>query len=168
MHPLAELARRALEEYRIRGKILCPPAEPTPEMTEKAGVFVCLKKHGHLRGCIGTFVPCCETVAEETIRNAIAAANEDPRFSSVSPEELLDITYSVDVLSPPEKVTSTADLDPKRFGVIVVSGGRRGLLLPDIEGVETVAEQLRIVRMKAGISPDERVEMYRFEVRRYD
>lgn len=82
-------------------------------------------------------------------------------------EELLDLTYSVDVLSCPEKVPGPSELDPKKYGVIVVSGSRRGLLLPDLEGVDTVEEQLRITRMKAGILPHEDVEIYRFGVIRY-
>lgn len=167
MHPLVELAKRAVEEYIVKGKIISPPKDLTPEMNEKAGVFVSLKKHGQLRGCIGTFMPVCRNVAEEIIRNAISAATEDPRFYPVEEGELPDLRYSVDLLSPPEKVSGTGELDPERYGVIVVSGGRKGLLLPDLEGVDTVEEQIRIAKMKAGIGPDEDVDIYRFEVRRY-
>lgn len=168
MHPLVELARKAIEEYITAREVLCPPAELTPEMTERAGVFVCLKKNGELRGCIGTFTPCCGNVAEEIIRNAIAAATQDPRFCALEADELSDVTFSVDVLSQPERVKGPADLDPGRYGVIVARGGRKGLLLPDLEGVDTVSEQLRIAKTKARIHPDESVELYRFEVRRYD
>jgi AMMECR1 domain-containing protein len=112
-------------------------------------------------------LPCCRNVAEETIKNAICAATEDPRFSLVAKEELPSITYSVDVLSPPEKISDPAELDPKKYGVIVVKGGMRGLLLPDLEGVETVEEQVRIAKMKAGIDPSESTDIYRFKVRRY-
>jgi AmmeMemoRadiSam system protein A len=167
MDPLVALAKKTVEEYVMKGTVAPTPDQPTPEMSERAGVFVCLKKHGTLRGCIGTFLPCSDTVAEEIIRNAVAAATEDPRFPSVEAHELGEMTYSVDVLSPPERVSDVRDLDPKRFGVIVVSGGRKGLLLPDLEGVETVEDQLRIAKMKAGISPGDPVEIFRFEVRRH-
>jgi AmmeMemoRadiSam system protein A len=167
MHPLAELAKNAVEEYVSKRKVISCPEVLTAGMKEKAGVFICLKKHDQLRGCIGTFMPCRENVAEEIIRNAICAASEDPRFSLVTVEELPHLTYTVDVLSSPEKITDKRELDPKRYGVIVVREGMKGLLLPDLEGVDTVEDQLRIAKMKAGISPHEDVDIYRFEVRRY-
>lgn len=162
-----ELARKCVEEFIKSGKILEAPGPLPPGMESKSGVFVCLKKNGQLRGCIGTFLPSCENLAAEIIRNAIAAATQDPRFPPVSEPELRDISYSVDVLTPPEKVGDPKELDPRKFGVIVVSGQKRGLLLPDLEGVDTVEEQLRIARMKAGIFPDERLEIFRFTVKRY-
>jgi len=167
MHKLAELARKSVEEFVINGKELPLPQELTPEMKEKAGVFVCLKKGGDLRGCIGTFLPCTENVAHEVIRNAISAATKDPRFDPVTEDVLKDLEYSVDVLSPPEKVSDISQLDPKKYGVIVVHGSRRGLLLPDLEGVNSAEEQLRIAKMKAWINPDEKVEIFRFIVSRY-
>jgi AmmeMemoRadiSam system protein A len=167
MDPLVELAKRAVEEFILKKRVILPPDPLTPVMSEKAGVFVCLKKEGQLRGCIGTFLPCCGNVAEETIKNAICAATEDPRFSLVAKEELPFIAYSVDVLSPPEKISDQKELDPNKYGVIVVKGGMRGLLLPDLEGVETVEEQVRIAKMKAGIDPAESADIYRFKVRRY-
>lgn len=167
MHPLVQLARDTVESYVKEGKIPQPPSELTPEMTERAGVFVSLKKGGALRGCIGTFEPTRGNVAEEVMANAISSATRDPRFMPVGPEELADLDYSVDVLSPPEPVESEADLDPKKYGVIVESGWRRGLLLPNLEGVDTVEQQLDITRVKAGIGPTEPVKLYRFEVKRY-
>lgn len=167
MHPLVELAKRAVEEYVSRGKTLLLPDTLTPEMRERAGVFVCLKREGQLRGCIGTFLPSCGNVAEEILRNAICAATEDPRFLPVSKEELPSLHYSVDILTAPEKVRGREDLDPRRYGVIVVSRGMRGLLLPDLEGINTVDEQIRIAKMKAGIGPGDPADLYRFEVRRY-
>lgn len=167
MEPLVELAKRAVEEFVSKRKVIQPPETLTPVMSEKAGVFVCLKKEGQLRGCIGTFLPCCGNVAEETIKNAICAATEDPRFSLVTKEELPFLAYSVDVLSPPEKISDPKELDPKKYGVIVVKGGMKGLLLPDLEGVETVKEQVRIAKMKAGMDPEESADIYRFKVRRY-
>ena len=167
MHPLVRLAREAVERYVLEGQTISPPDELTPEMREKAGVFVSIKKKGQLRGCIGTYLPSMENVASEVIQNAISAATRDPRFLPVEPSELNELEYSVDVLTEPEKVNSLDQLDPKRYGIIVVSGNRRGLLLPDLEGINTVEEQIGIASMKAGISPDEEVEIYRFEVKRY-
>ena len=167
MHPLVELAKNTIETYIVEGKTIDPPKPIPPEMTKKAGVFVCLKKHGQLRGCIGTFMPSCENIAMETIRNALAAATQDYRFSPIGKDEIQDIVYSVDVLSPAEQVKKIDELDPKKYGVIVVSGYRKGLLLPDIEGVDTVEDQLRIAKLKAGILPQEEVEIFRFEVTRY-
>lgn len=167
MHPLVELAKKTVETYVREGKIIELPDNLTPEMSEKAGVFVCIKKGEQLRGCIGTFMPTKESIASELISNAIAASTNDPRFERVQENELADLNYTVDVLSSPEKVNSISELDPKRYGVIVISGFRKGLLLPDLEGVDTVEEQLKIAKMKAGIMPDENVEIYKFEVKRY-
>jgi AmmeMemoRadiSam system protein A len=167
MHGLVELARKSVEEF-VRYRKVIQLSEPlSPEMCEKAGVFVCIKKEGQLRGCIGTFMPCCENLAEETLRNAISAATQDTRFGPVGEDELDLLSYSVDVLSAPERVNDIKELNPKDYGVIVTSGQRRGLLLPDLKGVDTVEEQLRIARMKAGILPDEKVEIFRFRVKRY-
>ena len=136
-------------------------------MKERAGVFVSIKKFGELRGCIGTFEPTRTNVAEEVIANAISSATRDPRFPPVNTAELPYLSYSVDVLTKPEPVKDLSQLDPKRYGVIVESGWRRGLLLPDLEGVNTVEEQISICRQKAGILPHEPIKLYRFEVRRY-
>lgn len=167
MHAIAELAQKSVEEYIRHGKTVKLPVPLPAEMCEKAGVFVCIKMDGQLRGCVGTFMPCRENIAEETVNNAISAATQDPRFPPVGEEELGRLRYTVDVLSAPEKVTAMTELDPKEYGVIVVSRHRRGLLLPDLEGVNTIEEQLRITRMKAGILPGEEVEIFRFRVRRY-
>jgi AmmeMemoRadiSam system protein A len=167
MHKLVELAKKSVEEFINNKKEIHPPKVLTPEMAAKAGVFVCLKKKGNLRGCVGTFTPCAENVANEIIRNAISAATRDPRFDPVTEGELNELEYSVDVLSPPEKVSDISELDPKKYGVIVAHGSRKGLLLPDLEGVDSVEEQLRIAKMKAWINPDEKVEISRFTVTRY-
>jgi AmmeMemoRadiSam system protein A len=168
MHAFPALAKNAIERYCLERKIIKPPYPLPPEMQRRAGVFVSLKKHGELRGCIGTFAPTTENIATEIIRNALAAANEDPRFVPVMPEELPEIEYSVDVLSDPVRVYSLDELDPKKFGVIVAKGSRRGLLLPDLEGVDTVDYQLSIAKRKAAIDPyDEDVDIYRFTVERY-
>jgi AmmeMemoRadiSam system protein A len=167
MHSLVELARKSVEEFVRNGKMTEFPDPFPPELREKAGVFVCIKKEGQLRGCIGTYMPCCDNIAEETLRNAIAAATQDPRFAPVGEEELDLLSYSVDVLSPPERVNGKEELNHKVYGVIVTSGQRRGLLLPDLEGVNSVEEQLRIARTKAGIGPGEEVEIFRFRIKRY-
>jgi AmmeMemoRadiSam system protein A len=167
MHGLVELAQKSVEEFVRHRKVIQPPEPLPPEMCEKAGVFVCIKKDGQLRGCVGTFMPCRENLAEETLRNAISAATQDPRFMPVGMEELGQLHYTVDVLSAPEKVEDLKELDPKEYGVIVTSGQRRGLLLPDLQGVDSVEEQLRIARMKAGIMPGESVNIFRFKVKRY-
>ena len=166
MHPLTKLAKDTVEGY-VRDSKLPQPSELTPEMRGKAGVFVSIKKHGQLRGCIGTFEPDKSNVAQEIISNAVSSAIKDPRFLPVVAEELPDLTYSVDVLTTPEPVESEKELDPKRYGVIVEKGKRHGLLLPDLEGVDTVEQQIDICRQKAGILPDEPVKLYRFEVKRY-
>jgi hypothetical protein len=168
MHPLVELAKETIELYVRERKVLNMRDEDlTLEMKDRAGVFVSLKVRGGLRGCIGTFDPCERDIANEVIRNAISAATCDPRFSPVRPEELESLEYSVDVLTAPEQVNSVSDLDPKRYGVIIKAGGRRGLLLPDLEGVDTVEEQVGIAMQKAGIPPGTPVTLFRFEVKRY-
>ncbi len=168
MHSIVKLAKTAIESYIQSGLIISPPTELTHEMKEKAGVFVSLKKHGQLRGCIGTFEPITESVANEIIKNALSAAMKDPRFQPVRPDELYEITYSVDILSPPEKIYKIEELDSKEYGVIVVEGYRKGLLLPNLEGVDTVERQLGIAKQKAGIfSDNDKIDIYRFKVRRY-
>ena len=164
--PLVRLARETIEAYVRQEPMPEAPALP-PETAGKAGVFVSLKKHGQLRGCIGTTGPTRPNLAEEIRANAISAATRDPRFEPVRPDELADLVYSVDVLAPAEPIESMAELDPERYGVIVSRGGRQGLLLPHLEGIETAEEQVAIARRKAGIGPDEEVRLQRFEVRRY-
>lgn len=166
-HPLVKLAKEAIKEYVKNRRIIKPPDDLAEEMKGQAGVFVSLKKSGQLRGCIGTFAPTAKNIAEEVIHNAISAATRDPRFQPVGLSELEEIDYSVDVLTEPEKIAGPEGLDPKRYGVIVKCGIRKGLLLPDIEGVDTVEEQIDIAMSKAGIYKDEPVELYRFEVKRH-
>lgn len=136
---------------------------------EERGVFVTLKKKdGNLRGCIGTYSPVTESLDKEIIRNASSAALDDPRFSSVKPTELDELKLSVDVLSPPEPC-KREELDPDRFGIIVKKGTKSGLLLPDLEGVDSVEKQIEITKNKAGIPPmDENFELERFEVDRHE
>ncbi len=166
VHPLVRLAKDSVETYVRKGTRL-KDYQVSPEMKERAGVFVCMKKFGQLRGCIGTFDSSCSNIAEETISNAISSATRDPRFPPVSTQELPNLDYTVDVLTRPEPVPDTGSLDAKRYGVIVEAGYRRGLLLPDLEGVDTPEQQIDICRMKAGIGPEEPLKLYRFEVKRY-
>ncbi len=166
-HALVQLAIDTIRTFVEEGKVISPPATPIDEMKGRAGVFVSLKKHGELRGCIGTFEPTQPNVALEIIHNAVSAATRDPRFPPVQAREISEISYSVDILTKPEAVSDTKDLDPKRYGVIVESGWRKGLLLPDLEGVDTVEYQLSIAKQKAGIGEEEPVKIYRFEVKRY-
>lgn len=164
---LVSLARQALETYVRDGRKIIPDLVEEPLLREKAGVFVSIKKHGQLRGCIGTILPTRDNIAGEIVNNAISAGTGDPRFDEVEPEELDDLVYSVDVLKAPEPINSIDKLDVKRYGVIVRSGRRSGLLLPNLEGINSVEEQLAVARQKAGIGPNESVEMERFEVVRY-
>jgi AmmeMemoRadiSam system protein A len=167
MHPLVALAKDTVEKYVKEGKRPAPPKTLTQEMKEKAGVFVSIHSLGDLRGCIGTFEPQQRNVAAEVITNAISAAMRDPRFDPVTPDELKDLDYSVDVLTHPEPVADESALDAKKFGIIVACGWRRGLLLPDLEGVDSVDEQIDICCQKGGISPEEPLQLYKFEVKRY-
>jgi AmmeMemoRadiSam system protein A len=168
MHPIVRVAKEAVEAYVREGRVIQPPRDLPPEVCHRAGVFVSIKKGGKLRGCIGTIEPLTDSVPTEVIRNAIAAATEDHRFPPVTEQELGELQYSVDVLCRPEPVSSLEELDARRYGVIVQKGLRRGLLLPDLEGVESPQEQLYIAKLKAGIPPeDEDVQVFRFEVRRF-
>jgi len=168
MHKLVKLAKDTVELYIKERKIFKPDLEEYKEyINVKKGVFVTLHKENNLRGCIGTYSPVRNNILEEIIMNAISSSTEDPRFPPVSVKELPFIEYSIDILEIPEKVKNIDELNPKEYGVIVVKGFRRGLLLPDIESVETVDEQLRIAKLKAGINPlDNNVEIYKFKVTR--
>jgi len=166
-HPLVELARKTISQYVRSGVTIQPPEELPAEMAQQAAAFVSLHTGGALRGCIGTLEPTRANVAEEVIQNAISAATRDPRFPPVQAAEVEALDISVDVLTPAEPIASIDELDPKRYGVIVQSGWRRGVLLPDLEGVDSAEYQVSIARRKAGISPDEPVQLYRFEVKRY-
>ena len=161
------LARHAIETLVTTGKPPERPADLPSEMAERAGVFVSLKKDGELRGCIGTFEPTTKNIAEEILQNAASAALRDPRFPPVKKEELDALVYSVDVLTEPELVAGADALDVKKYGVIVEYRARKGLLLPDLAGVDTVDEQLRIARQKGGIPADAPIRIWRFEVTRH-
>lgn len=175
--PWVRLARFSLESY-VRDGHRVDPAHDLPDelaaslpdelFSMQAGAFVSLKKDGQLRGCIGTILPTRATLAEEICANAVSAGCRDPRFAPVEPDELPELVYDVDVLSAPEDISGPGELDPARYGVIVSCGGRRGLLLPDLDGIDTPEEQVRIAARKGGIDPTEPGVTYqRFTVTRH-
>jgi len=166
--PYVKLARQTLEHYFKTKKVLERPNDIPRDMIKKeAGVFVTLKKNGELRGCIGTIKPTRESIADEIIQNAISAAFRDPRFPSLEEKELSKVNISVDELKSPEPIDSISKLDPKKYGVIVYKQNNKGLLLPNIEGVNTSEEQVHIALRKAGIYKDDDYRMQRFEVIRH-
>ncbi len=166
--PFVELARQTIETFVSSGnKISVPSGLPDEITSVKAGCFVSIHKQGRLRGCIGTIAPIKSNLAEEIIDNAVSAAARDPRFEPVAESELKWLEINVDVLSEPEDISSPDDLDVKRYGVIVTCGGKRGLLLPDLDGVDTVEDQINIARRKAGIGEHEQISLKRFEVVRH-
>ena len=184
MHPLVSLAKSAVENYILEKKIISPPEDlPKEFLKRRAGTFVTIEKNGELRGCIGTYLPTRENIVQEIIFNAIAAATEDWRFGPVEKEELPYLSYTVYILSEPELVKDISELDPKKYGVIVKSvpispSGdvifdghfvpKTGVLLPDLEGVDTVEKQIFIACQKAGIDPQrERFLIYRFTAEKF-
>jgi AmmeMemoRadiSam system protein A len=166
---LPALARRSVETFVLEGKSPALPAQLSATLGGRAACFVCIKTlEGALRGCVGTIQPVMETLAEELIANAIGAAARDPRFPPILPEELSQLVYSVDILSETEPAIFE-ELDPAIYGVIVEdeTGRRRGLLLPDIQGVKTATQQVEIAARKAGIPPGTPLKLSRFRVERY-
>jgi AmmeMemoRadiSam system protein A len=186
MNPYINLAKEAVENYIKEGKIISP-ADNLPEelLNRKSGTFVTIEEKGELRGCIGTYLPTRVNIAEEIIRNAVAAATEDYRFGQIKKEELPELSYTVYILSYPEPVKDIKELDPKNFGIIVKTAPftypnqdvvfdghvpfKSGLLLPDLPGVDNVEKQFLIACQKGGIDPaKEKVFIYRFTVEKYE
>lgn len=169
MNEYLQLAKKAIQAYLKNGEIFDPGQNFKNIQTQKAGCFVSvhLKDNNELRGCIGTILPTCKNLTYEIINNAISACR-DPRFLPISKDEIANLDISVDILSAPEPIDSEKLLDPKKYGAIVKSAdGRTGLLLPDLEGVDDVGYQLEIARQKAGILPNEKISLFRFQVQRY-
>jgi len=164
--PVVRLARSTIEAYVRRGIVQDPEPLSGEDLPDTAGCFVSLHRQGELRGCIGTILPTQDSLAEEVVHNAVQAAVHDPRFPPLGADELADLDIKVDVLRAPESCT-LEQLDPATYGVIVTSGWKRGLLLPDLEGVDDVATQVGIAMRKAGISPSEQCDLERFRVDRY-
>ncbi|MCX7745583.1 MAG: AmmeMemoRadiSam system protein A [Clostridia bacterium] len=166
--PYVKLARKALETYVKEDRVIdIPEGTPQEILKARAGTFVSIKKHGELRGCIGTIGPARKNIAEEIIYNAISSGTQDPRFFPIEPDELDDLVYSVDILKEAEPIESMEELDVDKFGVIVRSGRKSGLLLPNLEGIDSPDKQVSIALQKAGIRADENYEMERFEVVRH-
>jgi AmmeMemoRadiSam system protein A len=169
-HPFITLAAEAIAAYLSEHRVIDPPSalfRQVPDAELPAGVFVCLKRQGQLRGCLGTTEPAHGTRAAEIVANAIGAATRDTRFPSVNRLEIADLSICVDILGPFEPVNDLSQLDPKRYGVLLKTGFHQTVLLPDIEGVESSEEQLVVVRKKAGIGPNHHADLFRFEVQRY-
>ena len=166
--PYVRLARMTVESYTREGKKPEVPGWVTEEMrNRKAGVFVSIHKEGKLRGCIGTILPVRDSIAKEIISNAVSACARDPRFDPIRPDELDRLEINVDVLTEPEAISGREELDVRRYGVIVSSGHKRGLLLPDLDGVDTVDEQISIAMRKGGITSRDKITLERFEVVRH-
>lgn len=163
-----KLARNTLEHYiKTRRLMKMPSKLPEDMLNNKAGTFVSIKKHGKLRGCIGTLEPTTENMAMEIMYNAISAGTRDPRFPEIEEDELTELIYSIDVLFPPEPVEDLSELDPIKYGIIVSNEYKRGVLLPDLPEVDTVEEQLKIALSKAGIGKKEKYVVEKFEVARH-
>lgn len=166
--PPVQLARKAVAEYLKDNKEIGVPPETPKELTENSGgVFVSFQNDGHLRGCVGTTAATHPNLAMEIICNAVGAAAKDPRFAPIRREELTELTVFVDILSDAEEITDQNDLDPKKYGIIVENRGKQGVLLPDLPGIDTPAEQIRAAREKAGIHPWHKLKIKRFTVTRY-
>ena len=167
--PYVKLARASVEHYILHHKKLPLPQDlPSELVSRRAGAFVSIHEHGRLRGCIGTIAPVQDSLAQEIIDNAVSASTRDPRFDPIKADELAWLEISVDVLGDPEPISSPRELDVKRYGVIVTKGRKRGLLLPDLDGVDTVEQQISIAKSKAGIAEwDRNVQLQRFEVVRH-
>lgn len=165
---LVNLAKKTIENYIINDEIIDIPNDISKDyLDNKAGVFVSIHKFGSLRGCIGTFLPTTNSIAQEVIKNAISASCKDPRFDPIKKSELKYLEINVDVLSTPENIDSKDMLDVKKYGVIVTSGYKRGLLLPDIDGIDTIDKQISIAMQKGNINKDDEIKLQRFEVVRH-
>jgi len=169
MHPLVFLAKQTVENYIKERKIISLLEDLPKEFLErKAGTFVTIEKNSELRGCIGTYLPTRENIAEEVIYNAIAAATEDYRFGPIEDKELSSLSYTVYILNEPELIKDIKELDPKKYGIIVKTETKTGLLLPDLEGVDTIEQQLSIACQKGGIDPNqEKFLIYKFTAEKF-
>ncbi len=167
MHPLVSLAIKAVEHFiETREPLPCP--DPLPDnLKQKAGSFVTIKNQNTLRGCIGTLTPKYENLAEEVIRNAIRSANDDPRFNPVEKRELPSLTFSVDVLTPEEKINDLEGHNVKQFGLIVRGEEKKGVLLPDLDNIKSANQQLKVCLKKGGFTDNDTYELFRFEVKRF-
>ena len=167
MHPLVRLAIQAVEHFIETGKSLpCPNLLPD-DLKQNAGAFVTIKNQDSLRGCVGTMTPKHTNLAEEVIGNAIFSANEDPRFDPVEKRELPSLTFSVDVLTPLEKINDLEEHNVKQFGLVVRGEGKQGVLLPDLDNIKTANQQLKVCLRKGDLKNKNTYELFRFEVKRF-
>jgi hypothetical protein len=170
MHPFIKLAQESIINYLATGQLLAAPSPLPPQLQQPGAVFVTIyAAGGQLRGCRGTIVPTEPTLADAIIKTAVASATDDPRFPPMTLAETAAMQLKIDLLSPMEPVADVATLNEKIYGVLIQSpsGQRRGLLLPNIDAVDSVPHQLQLVRRKAGMSPDEPSELFRFTVTRF-
>jgi AmmeMemoRadiSam system protein A len=167
MHPLVKLAIQSVEHFIETGKTLSCPNPIPDSLKQKAGTFVTIKKQNSLRGCIGTLTPKYKNLAEEIIQNAIRSAKDDPRFDPVEKRELPSLTFSVDVLTTPEKIDNLKDHNIKQFGLIVRGEGKKGVLLPDLDNIKSANQQLKVCLKKGGFTDNDTYELFRFEVKRF-
>lgn len=170
MSPYISLAKQTIEEYIKEAKIISIPSDlPKEFYKRKAGIFVTILKDKELRGCIGTSLPTKENIAKEIIDNAVAAATQDYRFGQITEEELPHLSYNVSVLSSPVLIKDIGNLNPKKYGIIVKSELKSGLLLPDLDGVDTIEHQIAIAGQKADIDlSTEKIDIYMFTVKKYE
>ncbi len=166
-HPYISLAVQSVDHFLNKSERLPCPKNLTPDLKGKAGVFVSIKRKDQLRGCVGTLNPQEPNLAMEIIENAIKAAIKDPRFSPITPQEVPSLNFSVDVIFPMEKIEDPLDLDPKIYGLVVRSKERQGVLLPNLEGVKSIEDQIKICRAKGRIKETDPQELYRFKVDRF-
>ncbi len=166
-HPYVQLAKDSVRYFLSHKQKLPCPQKLSKDLREQAASFVSIRKNKQLRGCIGSLEPQEPNLAMEIIENAVKAAHSDPRFDPITPDEMDQLTFSIDVLTPLEKVPNSACLDPRVYGLVVKSNENQGVLLPDIEGVATVKEQLGICRAKGKIKEADPQELYRFKVYRF-
>lgn len=173
MNPLSFLAEKAVEKYVKENQVILPPdGLPEEFLKRRAGVFVTIEENGRLCGCVGTYLPTRDNIAEETIYNAVAAATEDYRFNPVEEDDLPNLSYTVSILSEPEIVKDMKELDPKKYGIIIKTANspiKSALLLPDLEGVDSVEKQIAITCQKGGINPEkEKIAIYRFKIEKHE
>ena len=169
-HSYVKLAIEAIRYYLLKGKLIPCPSPLPPGMECRSGVFVSIKikKNRNLRGCIGTIEPNQDNLAKEIIKNAVSAATRDPRFKPITIEELDTFLFSVDTLTPLESIDDQDKLNPQRYGLSIKGNGKQGILLPDLEGIDTPEKQIDICLKKAAIPKNSHSQMYRFEVKRYN
>jgi len=171
MNQFCQLVKKAIEIYILDGKTLDVPQKLSAEFKKKAGVFVTIYNRKELRGCIGTYQPTKQNLAKEIIDNAVSAVTNDWRFSPITKEELAELSYEVSVLEKPEQIEDIRELDPKKFGIIVqgINGRKSALLLPNLDGLDTIEKQLSACCQKAGISPtQEQIVIFRFKTEKYN